>query len=61
MVQLPFASIQRVWRYYMVGAVNTLFGYGVYASLLLMGLQMYVAQVTAHVMGVIFNYFTYST
>ena len=60
MVQLPFASIQRVWRYYMVGAVNTLFGYGVYASLLLMGLQMYVAQVTAHVMGVIFNYFTYS-
>ena len=60
MVQLPSTLIPRVWRYYMVGAMNTLFGYGVYASLLLIGLQMYVAQVTGHVMGVIFNYFTYS-
>lgn len=60
MPPLSSASIPRVWRYYMVGAANTLFGYSVYALLLLIGLQMYVAQITGHIIGVIFNYFTYS-
>jgi putative flippase GtrA len=60
MASLSFASIPRVWRYYMVGAVNTLFGYSAYALLLLIGLHMYVAQITGHIIGVIFNYFTYS-
>ena len=60
MASLSFESIPRVLRYYLVGALNTFFGYSVYALLLLIGLQMYVAQITGHIIGVIFNYFTYS-
>ena len=56
----PLGSIQRLWRYYQAGIVNTLFGYGLYALFVAAGFNMYVAQITAHVLGVVFNYFTYS-
>jgi len=51
---------KRLWRYYQAGIVNTLFGYGLYSLLVAMGLNLYVAQAVAHVLGVFFNYFTYS-
>jgi putative flippase GtrA len=54
---------RRVWelvRYYQAGAVNAAFGYGLYAALLWGGLNLYAAQLLAHVLGVGFNYFTYS-
>ena len=47
-------------RYYQAGIVNALFGYGLYAIFLAVGFHMYVAQIIGHVLGVIFNYFTYS-
>lgn len=50
----------RLWRYYQAGIVNTLFGFGLYSLLLAVGFNMYLAQVTAHVLGMVFNYFTYS-
>ena len=53
----------RVWeiiRYYQAGAVNAAFGYALYALLLWVGLNMYAAQLLAHILGVAFNYFTYS-
>jgi putative flippase GtrA len=53
-------SIERLWRYYQAGIVNTAFGFGLYALLVAVGLNMYLAQVIAHVLGVAFNYFTYS-
>lgn len=53
-------SIERLWRYYQAGIVNTVFGYGLYASFVAVHFNMYVAQITAHVIGVVFNYFTYS-
>jgi putative flippase GtrA len=53
-------GLSRLWRYYQAGIVNTLFGYGVYALLLKLGLWMYAAQLIAHVLGVAFNYFSYS-
>lgn len=56
----PISSLQGLWRYYQAGIVNTAFGYGMYALLVAAGLNMYVAQITAHVLGVAFNYFTYS-
>jgi putative flippase GtrA len=59
MTPLPL-SVTRVWRYYKVGVINTLFGYGIYALLLLIGLNMYAAQIVGHIMGASFNYFTYS-
>lgn len=53
-------SLDRLWRYYQAGIVNTAFGYGMYAAFVAAGLNMYVAQIIAHVLGVAFNYFTYS-
>lgn len=53
-------SLGTLSRYYQAGIVNTLFGYGVYALLLKFGLWMYAAQLIAHVLGIAFNYFSYS-
>jgi putative flippase GtrA len=53
-------SLSRLWRYYQAGIVNTLFGYGLYVLFLKLGMNMYLAQVLSHVLGVAFNYFTYS-
>lgn len=50
----------QLWRYYQVGIVNTVFGYGMFALLIWMGMNLYLAQITAHVLGMIFNYYTYS-
>jgi putative flippase GtrA len=53
----------RLWeivRYYQAGAVNAAFGYGLYALFLWGGINMYAAQLIAHVLGVGFNYLTYS-
>ncbi|HZV19799.1 MAG TPA: GtrA family protein [Sphingobium sp.] len=54
------AEWKRVFRYYQAGLINMAFGYGLFALLLWAGLNMYVAQVIAHILGVTFNYFTYS-
>lgn len=51
---------RRLWRYYQAGVVNTLFGYGFFALLVALGLNMYLAQAISHVAGMTFNYFTYS-
>lgn len=60
-MRLPLiGSVQRLWRYYQAGIVNTLFGYGLYALMVKLGLNMYVAQLAAHLLGIVFNYFTYS-
>jgi putative flippase GtrA len=40
--------------------INTLFGFGLYALFVWLGLNIYVAQIVAHILGVIFNYFSYS-
>lgn len=52
--------LAELWRYYQAGVVNTLFGFGLYALLVRAGLNMYAAQMIAHVLGVAFNYLTYS-
>ncbi len=54
------SSARRLWRYYQAGIVNTAFGYGLYATFVALGLNMYVAQIVAHLLGVMFNYVTYS-
>jgi len=52
--------IERLVRYYSAGIVNTAFGFGLYSLLVFLGLNLFVAQVVAHVCGTAFNYFTYS-
>ena len=59
-MQISRARIGEIVRYYQAGVVNTLFGFGVYALLVRLGLNIYAAQICAHVLGVGFNYFSYS-
>jgi putative flippase GtrA len=51
---------RQLLRYYQAGVVNTLFGYGCYAALLWLGLDMFIAQLISHTLGTLFNYFTFS-
>jgi putative flippase GtrA len=60
MALVHHGGLRRLFRYYQVGIVNTAFGYGLYALFVALGLNMYVAQIIAHVLGVTFNYLTYS-
>lgn len=52
--------LAELWRYGQAGAVNAAFGFGAYALLVWFGLNMYIAQILATVLGVGFNYLTYS-
>lgn len=49
-----------LWRYYQAGLINMAFGFSLYAILVAAGLNIYTAQIISHVLGVAFNYFTYS-
>lgn len=40
--------------------VNTAFGFGLYALFVWLGMNIYIAQILSHTLGVVFNYFTYS-
>ena len=60
MTAMTMSSARRLWRYYQAGIVNTAFGYALYAAFVALGLNMYVAQIVAHLLGVMFNYVTYS-
>lgn len=53
-------TLSRLWRFYQAAIVNTAFGYGLFALLLSVGFNMYLAQVVAHLLGMAFNFFTYS-
>jgi putative flippase GtrA len=59
-IEANLHRIELLIRYYGVGAINTAFGFGLYALLVFLGLNLYVAQIVAHVTGSAFNYFTYS-
>jgi putative flippase GtrA len=49
-----------LFRFYQAAALNALFGFSLYALLVAMGLNIYLAQILSHTTGVAFNYFTYS-
>ncbi|GAA0325845.1 hypothetical protein GCM10009087_40230 [Sphingomonas oligophenolica] len=51
---------KRLFRYYQAGLLNMAFGFGLYALFVRLGMNIYVAQILSHFMGVTFNYFTYS-
>ena len=58
--RLATGRVGRLIRFYQAAAVNTLFGFGVYALMIRLGVNLYAAQIIAQVLGVTFNYFTYS-
>lgn len=49
-----------LWRYYQAGVLNTLFGFGIFAVLVRLGVNLYLAQIIATLCGIAFNYITYS-
>lgn len=49
-----------ILRFLIAGALNTAFGYGLYAGLIWLGLDRYLAQAIGYVLGTGFNYITYS-
>lgn len=58
--RLASGRLGQLVRFYQAAAINTAFGFGVYALMVRLGVNLYVAQVIAQVLGVTFNYFTYS-
>lgn len=53
-----WSSTPRLIRFFLVGGLNTLFGYGAFASLLFIGFHYAWAALLGTVAGVIFNFFT---
>jgi putative flippase GtrA len=51
---------RRIFRFYQAGAVNALVGYGAYALFVTLGMNIYLAQITAHLAGMAFNFLTYN-
>ena len=51
-------AVPRPLRFVAVGGVNTLFGYGAYATLLFVGLHYAAASFVGTIAAVTFNYFT---
>lgn len=47
-------------RYYVAGIINLVFGYALFAALVWLGLEVFAAQALGYVIGVMFNYVTYS-
>ena len=52
--------LSELWRYYQAGLINMAFGFSLYALLVAAGFNIYAAQIVSHILGVAFNYFTYS-
>jgi putative flippase GtrA len=48
-----------LYKYLFIGGINTVFGYGVFAFFLFLGLHYSVAVLAATILGVAFNFQTY--
>ncbi len=56
--RLRHPETRRFARFLIVGVINTLFGYGIFAALVTAGLESALALALATTAGIIFNYFT---
>lgn len=54
------ARLIELWRYGQAGAVNAAFGFAVYSAFVWLGFNIFVAQILATLIGIAFNYLTYS-
>ena len=59
-MQPSSATVRQLLRFFKVGVINTLFGYALYAVMVAIGLQLFVAQAVATIIAVAFNYVSYS-
>lgn len=60
MKAIPLRYVQLA-HYLVVGAINTAFGYGVYALAIGLAAPLWLAALFAQVLGTLFNYFTYGS
>ena len=51
-------EFRKLVRFLVVGGVNTLFGYGIYAGLILLGMHYAWAALLGTILGVLFNFFS---
>lgn len=58
--RIEWARLAQIWHYYQAGILNAVFGFGLFALFVRLGLNLYLAQIVAHAIGVAFNYVTYS-
>lgn len=58
-LDLRMLTSRRETRFLFAGAMNTVFGYSVYALLLYLGVQYLLALLLSTIAGVIFNYFSF--
>lgn len=58
--RLSLARLVEISRFYQAAAINATFGFAMYAFLVWLGFNLFVAQIVAHCLGVAFNYLTYS-
>lgn len=56
----PPARLVELWRYGQAGAANAAFGFIVYSFFVWLGINIYLAQILATLIGIVFNYVTYS-
>lgn len=54
------ARFGQLIRFYQAALVNTVFGYGIYALMIWLGLNPFVASTISQILGTAFNYVTYS-
>lgn len=52
--------LAELWRYYKIGLINTAFGYGLFAALVALRMNLFAAQIVSHVAGAAFNYVMFS-
>ena len=60
-LQRTWSALPRLLRFFVVGGINTLFGYAAYAFLLYVGLHYVLAALFGTVAGVLFNFLTTGT
>ena len=54
------AEWKRLFRFYQAGLVNAAVGPGLFVLFVYLGMNAFLAQLTSHLAGMAFNYFTYS-
>jgi putative flippase GtrA len=59
MVKLKSIKYIEIYKYFFIGGINTVFGYGVFAFLLFLDFHYSVAVLVATISGVVFNFQTY--
>jgi len=58
-MQFDLLRYHQVLRYYSVGIVNTIVGYGLYAALVSFWGNVYFAQIISHICGALFNFYMF--